>query len=145
MNMSMICALALIMAPAIVTADPQPAAPAPEAVVQAQVEAYNARNIDAFLATYTDDVQVFEHPGKLLVSGATQMRERYTARFKEPNLHATILKRIVMGNYVIDHERVRRTFDDGTGTLDAVAIFEVQGTKIARVWLISGPKALDAK
>ena len=117
----------------------------PEAIVQAQLEAYNARSIDAFLATYTDDAQLFEHPAKLLASGLAQMRERYTARFKEPNLHAVILKRIVMGNVVLDHERVTRTFPEGTGTADAVAIYEVQNGKINKVWLIFGPKILDAK
>ena len=31
------------------------AASSPEAIVQTQVEAYNARNIEAFLATYAND------------------------------------------------------------------------------------------
>lgn len=119
--------------------------PRPEAVVQAQVDAYNARDIDAFLATYTEDAQLFEHPAKLLASGVTQMRDRYASRFKESNLHDVILKRIVMGNIVVDHERVTRTFPEGPGTLDAVAIYEVQGRRIAKVWLILGPRTLDAK
>lgn len=117
----------------------------PEAIVQAQIEAYNARDIDAFVGTYTEDAQVFEHPAKLLAAGSAQLRERYAARFKEPNLHVTIVKRIVMGNVVVDHERVTRTFPEGTGVLDAVAIYEVQNGKIAKAWLILGPKALDAK
>lgn len=117
----------------------------PEAIVQAQLDAYNAHDIDAFLATYADDAQIFEHPAKLLASGLTQLRERYTARFKEPNLHAIIPKRIVMGNVVIDHEKIARTFPEGPGTLEAVAIYEVQGGKIARVWLVMGPKALTYK
>ena len=116
-----------------------------EAIVQTQLEAYNAHNIDAFMATYAEDAQLFEHPAKLLASGSTQMRERYAARFKEPNLHAVIVKRIVMGNVVIDHERVTRTFPEGTGVLGAVVIYEVQNGKIAKAWLILGPKTLDAK
>jgi hypothetical protein len=50
-----------------------------------------------------------------------------------------------MGNIVIDHEKVTRTFPEGTGTLDAVAIYEIQSGKIARAWLILGPKTLDSK
>ena len=125
------------------SAPPQPTSP--EGVVQAQLDAYNAHNIDAFLATYADDAQLFEHPAKLLASGQTEMRERYTSRFREPNLHASVVKRIVMGNIVIDHEKVTRTFPEGTGTLDAVAIYEIQSGKIARAWLILGPKTLDSK
>lgn len=117
----------------------------PEATVQAQLDAYNAHDIDAFLATYADDAQLFEHPAKLLASGLAQLRERYTARFKEPNLHAVIPKRIVMGNVVIDHEKIVRTFPEGPGTSEAVAIYEVQGGKIARVWLVMGPKTLTTK
>ena len=117
----------------------------PEAIIQAQIEAYNAHDVDALVATYTEDAQVFEHPAKLLAAGSTQLRERYAARFKEPNLHAVIVKRIVMGNVVVDHEKVTRTFPEGTGVLDAVAIYEVQNGKIAKAWLIFGPKAIDAK
>ena len=117
----------------------------PEAIVQAQLAAYNARDVGAFLATYAEDAQLFEHPSKLLASGVAQMRERYAARFAEPNLHAVVVKRIVMGNFVIDHERVTRTFSEGTGIQDAIAMYEIQGTRIARVWFVFGAKTLDSK
>lgn len=114
-------------------------------VVQTQLDAYNAHNIDAFIATYAEDAQLFEHPSKLLASGTAQLRDRYTVRFRDPILHSEIAKRIVMGNTVIDHEKVRITFPEGTGTLEAVAIYEVKGQKIAKAWLIYGPKTLDPK
>lgn len=117
----------------------------PEAIVQAQIEAYNARDIDAFVATYAEDAQLFEHPAKLLAAGSAQLRERYAARFKDPKLHAVIVKRIVMGNLVVDHERVTRTFPEGSGVLDAVVIYELENGKIAKAWLLLGPKTLDAK
>jgi hypothetical protein len=122
-------------------------APAPdtEAIVQAQLEAYNAHDIDAFVATYADDAQIFEHPATLLADGSAQIRERYAARFKEPNLRAEIVKRIVMGNRVIDHERVARTFPEGPGLSEAVAIYEVQNGRIAKVWLVMGPKTLNSR
>lgn len=115
-----------------------------EPVVQAQVEAYNAKNIEAFLATYSDDAELFEFPDKLIARGKEQLRERYSARFVEPQLHAEIVKRIVLGDTVVDHERVRRTFPDGPGTLDAIAIYEVRDGKITRAWLRLGEKKLDA-
>jgi hypothetical protein len=67
----------------------------PEAVVQRQLEAYNSRNIDALLATYAEDAQMFEHPATLLANGAVSIRERFLNRFQEPNLHATLLNRVV--------------------------------------------------
>ena len=117
----------------------------PEAVVQRQLDAYNARDIEALMATYAEDARQFEHPSKLLASGATQVRERSIARFKEPNLHARLLKRIVAGNVVVDHEMVTRTFPEGTGKLELVAIYEVQQGRIASAWFILGAKTLDAK
>lgn len=135
--------LSLLAVLASLFAHPAASTTGPEAVVQAQLAAYNARDLDAFLATYAGDAQLFEHPSKLLASGGAQMRERYAARFAEPNLHAVVVKRIVMGNFVIDHERITRTFPEGTGVQDAIAMYEVQGTLITRVWFIFGAKTLD--
>ncbi|MFO1484328.1 MAG: nuclear transport factor 2 family protein [Verrucomicrobiaceae bacterium] len=115
----------------------------PESVVQRQLDAYNARDVDALMATYADDVQQFEYPATLLVSGAAQLRERFEARFREPNLHAKLISRIVVGQIVIDHELVTRTFPEGTGKLELVAIYEVRDGKIATARFISGTKTLD--
>ncbi len=115
----------------------------PEGVVQTQLAAYNARDLSAFLATYAEDAQLFEHPSRLLASGEAQIRERYAARFAEPNLHAVVIKRMVMGNFVIDPERITRTYPEGTGVQDAIAMYEVQGALITRVWFIFGAKTLD--
>ena len=118
---------------------------APESVVQRQLDAYNTRDVDALLATYADDAQHFEYPATLLASGAAELRERFTARFREPNLHARLLRRIVMGPVVIDHEEVTRTFPEGPGRIELVAIYEVSDGKIASARFISGTKTLDFK
>jgi hypothetical protein len=114
----------------------------PESVVQRQLDAYNARDIDALLAIYADDAQMFEHPATLLASGSAALRERFTARFQEPNLHAALLQRLVMGNIVVDHERVARTFPEGTGTIELIMIYEVQQGRIVKAWTITGAKTL---
>jgi len=115
----------------------------PEAVVQRQLDAYNARDISAWLATYAEDARQFDHPATLLAHGSAQLRERISARFKEPNLHAKLIKRIVMGHIVIDHEEVTRTFPDGKGKIELIAIFEVRHGKIATAWFIAGARVLD--
>jgi hypothetical protein len=117
----------------------------PEAVVQAQLDAYNAHDLAGFVAAYTEDVQLFEHPSNLLAAGSVQMRERYAERFKDPILHAVIVKRIVMGNVVVDHEKVTATLPEGRRLIEAIAIYEVRDGKIAKAWLIYGPKVLDPK
>ena len=115
----------------------------PEAVVQRQLDAYNARDIDALIAIYAADAQMFEHPAKLLAKGSVDLRQRFLVRFKEPNLHAQLLKRVVMKNTVIDHERVTRTFPDGPGTAELVMIYQVENDRIANAWVIAGAIKLD--
>jgi len=115
----------------------------PAAVVQRQLDAFNARDLDALLATYAEDAQMFEHPSKLLASGAAAFRERYTARFQEPGLHATLLNRTVMCHIVVDHEEVIRMFPEGPGKIELLMIYEVQNGRIAKAWNIAGAKTLD--
>ena len=82
----------------------------PERIVQRQLDAYNDRDIDAFMRLWCDDAEIFEHPSKLVAKGSAEVRERHLLRFKEPNLHGELLQRMVMGQTVVDHERVTRTF-----------------------------------
>lgn len=114
----------------------------PAAIVQRQLDAYNARDIAALLAIYADDAEIFEHPAQLLARGAAALRERFTARFQEPNLHAALQRRIVLGNFVFDHEIITRTFPEGPGTLEVVMIYEVAAGRIARSWSVPGAKTL---
>lgn len=65
----------------------------PADVVQEQLEAYNARDLDRFAATYSDA--------------------------------------IVLGNKVIDHERVRGIQEH---PIEAVAVYEVVSGLIETVW-----------
>lgn len=115
-----------------------------EAIVQRQLDAYNARDIDALLALYANDAELFEHPSKLLASGHDELRRRFASRFEEPQLHAALLKRIVSGNIVIDHEKVTRNFPEGLGEVELVMIYEVSGSRIARAWSIAGPKQMKS-
>ena len=118
--------------------------PSPEEVVQTQLEAYNARNLEAFLATYAEDAELTDLPDRVFARGHVEMRERYAKTFSDPTLHAEILKRIVVGNTVVDHERVHRRFSEGPGTLDAIAIYAVENGKITRVWFRVGERKLAA-
>ena len=118
--------------------------PTPESIVQRQLDAYNARDVDALLATYAEDVQQFEYPDTLLCTGAAQLRERMAARLSDPRLHAQLINRITMGQTVIDHEEVTRTFPDGVGKIELVAIYEVRDSKISTARFISGKITLDS-
>ncbi len=106
-----------------------------EQIVQRQLDAYNKRDIDAFIATYNPAIQIYRHPDQLLYDSLDQMRERYAAMFLQtPDLHCQIVNRVVLGDYVIDKERVTG-FPNGK-VVRAVAIYEVKEALITRVWFI---------
>ena len=115
----------------------------PAEIVQRQLDAYNARDIDTFMTCWADDAQFFEHPSTLLASGAAQIRERHVARFKEPSLHGALLQRMAVGNMVVDQEKVTRDFPEGSGHLEVIAIYEIADGKIARAWFKMGERFLD--
>ena len=110
--------------------------PSAETVVQRQVEAYNARDIEAFLSLYADDVVVRRLPsGEVDWDGKQAMRPGYAKLFEQsPNLECVITKRIVHGDWVIDHELV--TGIAGIPRLRAVAVYEVRGGLIRNLWFL---------
>ena len=75
--------------------------------VEAQLAAYNAHDVDAFMACYTTDCAVDDADGTRLLTGHAEMRPRYVALFaSSPNLHCEIVSRVCIGDYVIDEERI---------------------------------------
>ncbi|WP_282080233.1 nuclear transport factor 2 family protein [Aquimarina algiphila] len=105
----------------------------PEHIVQKQVNAYNARDIDAFLSTYSDNISIYNYPNTIRFTGKEEMRTYYEEKFKkEPNLHCKIKHRIVLGNKVIDEEYV--TYKDRN--VSVAAIYEVENGKIIKVTFI---------
>ena len=104
----------------------------PTEVVQEQLEAYNARDLDRFAATYSDAIRIYRMPAaEPAIVGKSQLADVYRRRFSAPGLHADILARIVLGNKVIDHERVRGIQEH---PIEAVAVYEVVSGLIETVW-----------
>lgn len=108
----------------------------PEELVEEQLTAYNARDIEAFLLPYHEEVQILEHPsGIVQMSGHQEMREVYTSLFaNNPQMHCEILNRTVFGNFVVDHERL--TGRVNREPFEALAIYQIEGGKITRVWFV---------
>jgi len=104
--------------------------------VERQVEAYNRRDIDAFLSCYTPDAVLEDATGTVVMQGHDTMRATYSALFRaSPDLRAKIATRIRVGEYVIDEERItgaRGSADE----IRVVAIYHVANDVIDRVRLI---------
>jgi hypothetical protein len=114
----------------------------PLSTVQAQLDAYNARDIDALMLTYAPDAQQFALHGALLAQGHEQMRPRFLERFQEPDLHARLLSRTVLGKFVTDLELVTRNFPEGRGSVEMLCVYEVSEGRIVRASFATGEQRL---
>jgi hypothetical protein len=106
---------------------------ATEGPVQRQLDAYNARDLERFLAEYSDDVVVYRPPASEPTVVGKDAFGAHCARnrFNLPELHARLLNRIVSGDVVVDHEEV--TGLPG-GVIGAVAVYRVKNGLIQAVW-----------
>lgn len=76
-------------------------------LIDAEVAAYKARDVERFLTYFSPDVRLMDASGKVLIEGAETLRKYYGPLFaNSPNLGVTIVARIVVGQFVIDHERI---------------------------------------
>jgi len=107
--------------------------PSPEDLAQRQLVAYNAHDLEGFLSVYSKDVKLYNFPNELVLEGLDQMRERYATRFESSSLYAEVVSRSVMGEYVIDQEKV---IGIGSGEVEATVIYHVDEGLIDKVWFI---------
>lgn len=114
-------------------------------VVQQQLDAYNAKDIEALLRTYAPDAEQYTLHGELLARGHEQIRARFLARFAEPHLRATLLSRIVMRDVVVDFELITRNFPEGLGTIEMLCIYEVRNGRIEKASFAAGEKNLGIR
>ena len=107
----------------------------PVAVVAAQLDAYNARDLDRFLERYSPDAVIEDGSGQILMRGREAMRERYAQLFAQsPQLHCEIRQRIRVGSYVLDEEAITGFHLAGFPTeMHAAAVYRVEGDLIVHV------------
>lgn len=106
-----------------------------EQLVERQLAAYNARDIDAFCSCFHPTVTVINLvSNKKSCEGIQQFREIYQKLFSStPKLHCELVSRIVLDEAIIDEEIVTGlpNYSDG---LHAVAIYSFADCLINRVW-----------
>lgn len=103
--------------------------------VQTQLDAYNTRDLEHFVAAYSSDIVIEDGNGNRVVEGQAKLRERYQALFDaSPDLHCHIAHRTIIGNYVMDEEEI--TGWRGLVTLvRVVVVYRVEENKIVHVWM----------
>jgi putative hydrolase of HD superfamily len=114
----------------------------PAALIQRQLEAYNDKDVEAWLATYAPDAEQYVLHGERLARGHDELRRRILVRFAESDLHARLLSRVVMGQVVVDLEQVTRTFPEGKGSMEMLCIYEIAEGRIAKASFAMGAPLL---
>lgn len=124
-------------------------------VVDAQLRAYNARDIDAFMATFASDCVVIDlDTNTERHRGAEAVRARYAEQFRmSPDQKSLVVSRTVVGEYVTDLELITGTRGpDGTplAPYTLLAVYRVRadergGVGAARIdWVWFSPRAAIA-
>ncbi len=105
----------------------------PETQAQAQLEAYNNRDLNAFANTFSEGIKLYNYPNTQFAEGLTELKAMYQDLFSAtPDLHCKIITRMVIGNKVIDEEHITANGHN----FSAVALYEVEDGKIAKVTFI---------
>jgi uncharacterized protein (TIGR02246 family) len=104
----------------------------PTQLAQAQLDAYNAQDLDKYVSYFAEDCIISDLNGAIAQTSRAQIRDRYEKAFASfPQNKAELKNRIVVGNSVIDHELVIRA--PGGEQFEIIAIYTVRGDKISRV------------
>lgn len=106
-------------------------------VVDAQVDAYFARDLERFVACYSADVVITDAAGLVLAEGHDGLRAMYGGLFENsPQLAGRVVNRIIVGSFVADHEQIDGfNLPDMPTSLEAIAVYQVTAGKISRVGL----------
>ena len=107
-------------------------------VVDAQIEAYRAKDVGRFLSHYADDAAVVLFDGTPMFADKQAMREQYGKLFAEsPDLDLTVASRLATADFVVDEEHVSGMhFGDMPTEMTALSIYRVTDGKIARLMLL---------
>ena len=106
------------------------------ALVHRQLDAYNAHDLEAFIATYSPEIEIFDisNASTAQMTGLEGMRAVYGEMFSTmPNLRCDLGNRIADGAFVVDHE-ICAMGEPGDPPERAIAIYQVEDNLIRRVW-----------
>ncbi len=107
-------------------------------VVDAQVEAYRARDVERFLSFYAPDASVVLFDGSPMMADRAAMREQYGRLFAgSPELQVTIASRMEIGEFVVDEEHLTGFHVEGMPSeIAAISVYRVTAGKISRLMLL---------
>jgi hypothetical protein len=107
----------------------------PARVAERQIETFNRRDLDGFMALYAEDAVVTEFPsGKVLLQGKAAIRKHFAAMMAADRLPPVRVEpRTVDGAFVVDRE----VWDTKPGERgSSIWMYEIRGGLIRRSWTV---------
>ncbi|MCH8545246.1 MAG: nuclear transport factor 2 family protein [Cryomorphaceae bacterium] len=106
-------------------------------VVQKQLEAYNAKNLEAFVAVFHPEAALYNlGSDKPIAKGKAELMEVYGRLFEQsPNLRSDVVSRTVIGSKVMDYEVITGR-NNQSEPMYLVAIYEVEAGLIRRCYFV---------
>jgi metallo-beta-lactamase class B/metallo-beta-lactamase class B GIM len=102
-------------------------------IVNARMDAYNKHDINAFLETYSEEIQIFDYPNTPIgKKGKAHIKMIFAPMFDEGKIQVKIHHQITQGNYVINHETVMY----GDKKTKYVSIYEIKNGLIESVQFV---------
>ena len=107
-------------------------------IAQAQLDAYNAGDLEAFLACYAEDTQIEDGEGNVIMADRNAMRALYQTLFDQsPELHCDLRSRITTGRFVVDEEYVTGANLEGfPSEAHAIVIYRIEDGLIRHVRML---------
>lgn len=107
-------------------------------LIDAQLEAYRARDVDRFLAHFALGIAVTDFEGTVLMEGIEGMRANYEPLFaNSPELTVEIRSRIETGSFVVDLEHLEGfNHPPYPQVFDAGCVYRIADGKIAAMKLL---------
>jgi hypothetical protein len=101
-------------------------------IAQAQLDAYNAQNLEKYVTYFTQDCVISGLNGTPTETSRDALQARYAKAFAQfPENKAELKNRIAVGNTVLDHELVIRA--PGGEQFEIIAIYTFRDGLISRV------------
>jgi len=105
-------------------------------VVSARNKAYNSHDLEAFLATYDEEVKIYNYPDELMGEGVERLRRIFGDQFSKNDGKITVHSQHAVGNIVMS---------DATESFFGIeqhvlAIYTIENGRIADLRLIEPEK-----
>ena len=110
----------------------------PEQVAQALVDAFNARDIEAIMRTYSLESIAYRLPdGEAFIKGHVEIRKKFTTAFeRDPKTRVEVVDRIVDGKFVIDKEKLTGESEGKQYERYVTVIYEITDGLIRKEWYL---------